>query len=155
MASIEENIDFKKLLYLKQSTFSSKSSKSGRGLSGKDTPSKTLRFIYYILALKEMFEQPPPSPTPPEKNFRDVSTIFFLILAQLFNHWTRRVFLMEGGLWFFTASLLQWLPLRKSCFCSCSCSDIGNWWLLKWKCISTFTISLGEKSCSNTHMINR
>ena len=35
-----------------EAEFSSKSSKSGRGLSGMDTPSKTLRF-YYIFALKK------------------------------------------------------------------------------------------------------
>ena len=62
------------------------SSKSGRGISGMDTPSKTLRF-YYILALKKNFERRPPTllprprkkiglcqtklPLPPWKNYVD------------------------------------------------------------------------------------
>ena len=49
-----------------EAEFSSKSSKSGRGLSGMDTPSKTLRF-YYILALKKCSNNHPHLPTPTEE----------------------------------------------------------------------------------------
>ena len=46
------------------------SSKSGRGISGMDTPSKTLRF-YYILALKKKFRTTTTNPltTPEKKNW--------------------------------------------------------------------------------------
>ena len=67
MASSEENIDFMKLLYWKQSSVANPVTVGG-GISGMDTPSKFLRF-FYIPALKKMFAQPSPLHQPEKKNW--------------------------------------------------------------------------------------
>ena len=81
----QRNIDFMKLLHCMETEFSSKSSKSGMGLSGMDTPFVFFFRFYYILALIKCSHNHPPTEAreknlacvkkidspPPRKNYLD------------------------------------------------------------------------------------